>query len=99
MDSDKEEGGDIFLPSKMDEERHFMGNRRWEVPPPEKTVKRVVCIFAIGCSIVVLAVIVAAAIGAAVEITRLKKIGSLPTKVPTTNHSTSLPTGRYYNTS
>lgn len=76
-DSDDEEDDAVFLPPRLGEERHS----RWlRIKPRESNLKRLLCIFLLGCGVVSVAVIVVVAIIAGLQASKLKNLeNSTPT--------------------
>ena len=86
LDDDEDEGGDVFLPSHLEEERHHF-HRSATSSKADKTVKCAVWVSASICGVLVLAIIIGAAIVAAVESSRLKKASN-----PSGTHATTAST-------
>ena len=79
-DSDDDES--VFLPS-MQEEQHL--SRRWVKPPREKSLKRLVGAFLLGCGLVSVAVIIVIAVVAVLQSEKLKHLEN-PTKPTSTDY-------------
>ena len=68
-DSDEDE--DAFLQPSLGEERHH-SVRRWVKPPRQQDLKRIVCVFLLGCGIVSIAAIVVVGVVAGLQANKLK---------------------------
>lgn len=66
-DSDEE---DAFLQPSLAEERH--STRRWVKPPRQQDLKRVICVFLLGCGILSIAAIVVVGVVAGLQANKLK---------------------------